>query len=410
MKELLNRYADLAPPQPAPASPARPVLCVQESPLAAFRTIYAEWLEDTDRKNALNNLSPEQREERYRDAEIRLRQKPALQTISAADAHRMLTEIQPDQGAAVGLFFSALFNFIDLPELSKVFSHAIMGYRLAAGKRLVVCRDSNVEHLGIYAEGDILNFGKVGCFAYYAHNGLQANCGEVRWDMAWAADGGIQVNFQKVFEKIGMETNGGIQINVGEVKQMGGHSRSLPVSVCNGTWEVADSANSGVQLRFRQTMNFNSNQFDLPRNNPAQASLPTLLTALRVRLEALTFLLRLRDRPEKALWYLRRFAWPAFTAEIRQEIKALHAALGKHDQHIAGRRTEGRGPRANTFENENDNKKGKKHEPGNYWLTAGREKKHFPDFNRNGCGTGAESRSDPLCHCLCAGPKSGSIA
>jgi hypothetical protein len=306
-------------------------LRICEEPFGAFRAAAVCWLDWVDRHPALTIENRHDREQLYERAVIELGNHHQALTLGDADIKRVLAELYGSGTDAVGLFLSAWFNGCQATELDGVFEEAVLGYRLPAGKRLVVRSGSQVGYLGNGCAGELVNHGDARYLGYYADGGLVVNLGTVRWDMAWGAGPGVQVNLGRVTEKMGMEARGGVQVNLGDTKQMAGDRDAVHVFVENGTWIASIVDGDGaLQLNFKRQPNYNRRQFDEKVLKKARAEFADLRTLLRPLTEAV----EASGRSEKRVWSLRGMDWDRFESDVRGLIPASRARLGMPAQRI----------------------------------------------------------------------------
>jgi len=120
-----------------------------------------------------------------------------------------------------GLFISALLNEGNKDLLEYKWKHEnlkLLGFRLKHGRIIIIKELSKVGEVGIYAEGDILNFGSIKCsMAVRSTGGIQINIGIVNGNMAFKSFAGTQINTFYVGRNFAYMTEGGMQINFGNV-------------------------------------------------------------------------------------------------------------------------------------------------------------------------------------------------
>ena len=117
-----------------------------------------------------------------------------------------------------GIYLSALLNetALDTLILDEFPEHEIIGYSIAKGKTLVLGSGAKAGDVGVFGEGNVLNWGEVNRLALYARGGFQGNWGKAR-NFAEKTRGGFQGNWGEA-ERMAGNVEGGFQGNWGEVK------------------------------------------------------------------------------------------------------------------------------------------------------------------------------------------------
>ncbi len=101
----------------------------------------------------------------------------ALNRFDSQELSDLVAGIHPELSDASGLFASAMFNLSPVSELESVFTHKIMGYRLAQGKRLTALKGSRISNLGMHSKGAIVNHGYAALMGDGDEGGVQLNYG-----------------------------------------------------------------------------------------------------------------------------------------------------------------------------------------------------------------------------------------
>ena len=137
----------------------------------------------------------------------------------------ILSGVETEKDDWNGLFLSALLNETALQMLSGKFECNEMGYKLAAGKLLIVQPDSKIKFLGTRAAGMIVNYGSALYIGYSAVGGVQINCyarpeSRLVGGMAADAQGGVHITYGSNLY-LGHRSTGGLLLNCGEIDYIG---------------------------------------------------------------------------------------------------------------------------------------------------------------------------------------------
>jgi hypothetical protein len=238
-----DRYGALAKPE------ERAPIEVVENPVALAHAAYKAWLPiararpfavDLPTRAYGQGLSCQLYDEAARLLRPAAR---AFDTLTQDQLDSILAAAKPADSEATGLFVSALLSETGLPGLDGGFSHQIVGYRLAAGKKLVLRGTGAygaILDAGRHASGTLINCGDTWTFARQAAGGLQVNYGSVYHELADGARGGLQANLGSG-KIIAYQACGGVQVNYGPVKDGG---------------TIGYQASGGVQMECGPTYNW----------------------------------------------------------------------------------------------------------------------------------------------------------
>jgi len=183
MIKQIMRYGHLDKPESS-----KPVEVIS-NPLEAIVSSYQLWLPIAKRSNFTFGVNMPYNEgladNLYMEAcKLLIPHAGAFQNVKPAQINKILSTIKPIDTNAFGLYLSALLNATDLEQFNCYSNQRILGYKLDAGKKLVVGRRPKIEDLGRYGKGEIINNGKIHKMAFFQNQACKLIMGKfMKWHL-----------------------------------------------------------------------------------------------------------------------------------------------------------------------------------------------------------------------------------